>query len=185
MRLLPWILAASAMAPAFAAESLKCPAGTKVMRDAELRQEKRNEWCEDIKTRKPDGPARIVNAKETVLVNIVFEQGETVSHRFTRAGLERLLSEVNGNYASQGIPASFMLIDEQTLRFNMSFKGGLPGGQMAEFRKQVLAMPMVCRMLSPAETEFRAMNIVVTNEKKAQIGTTTVTRAECEKASGQ
>ncbi len=182
MKRLVWVLAASFAMPAFAAEPLKCPAGMQFMRDAELRQEKRNEWCQDTRTRKPHGPARIVSAKEVVLVNIEFRQGEVASHRFTRAGLDRLLSEVNAEYVDQGVPASFTLIDEQTLRFDMVVKRGLPQGHLAEFRKQVLAMPAVCRMLAMAETDFRTMNIFAANEQKALLVSTTITRADCDKA---
>jgi hypothetical protein len=176
------MLAAFVLSPAFAADPLQCPAGSQARRDPGVQEGKREEWCEDRSTKKRHGPGRIVNAKGDPLVNIEFRQNEITSHKFTRAGLEQLLVEVNASFKKQGAPASFSLVDEHTLRFDMILAGRAPGADFEDFKKTIVTQAPVCRMFTPAGTDFRTINIHAANEKKEALGSTTLTRADCEKA---
>lgn len=173
------ILVSAMAVSAMAAEPQACPPGSQVKREAS--QGKRIEWCEDAKTNKQNGPARILDAKGTVLVNSEYRQGEVTRHHLTRAGLDLMFAEINAGYAKEGRQLSFTVLDEHNLRFDMTLNGKAPGGDTEEFRKKLITQGPVCRMFFVSGTDFHTMKIHVSNEKRESLGTITVSRSDCRK----
>ena len=184
MRLRALWIAAWIVAPVSAAEALKCPEGAQVQRDAKPYEGKRAEWCQDQNTGRQHGPGRLVDESGTVLVTFEYREGTLASRQFTRAGLKKMLDEVNAQFSAQGDPISVTLVDEHKLRFDMTVKGKLPDG-IAEFRRMALANVPICRMLASAATDFRTIDFRAANEKGEAVEKTTFTRADCEKAAGR
>jgi hypothetical protein len=168
---------------ALATEPLVCPSGSQVKRET-MREGKRAEWCEDVKTAKQNGPARILDTKDTVLLNAEYRQGEVVRHRLTRLGLDKMFAEVNADYAKEGKQFFFTVLDEHNLRFDLVLPGKAPAGDLEEFRQKLLASGPVCKMFFVTGTDFRSMRIHPTNEKKEPLGDLTITRSDCQKPAG-
>jgi hypothetical protein len=165
-------------APAFAAEPLRCPPGAQVK--TEVLPPRHADWCEDPKTSKRNGPARVLNANDEVLVEVEYLQGEPIARHVTGAGLKHVLAELNLDFTRQGTPYVLSLIDEHTLRFDITIDGVQPGAVEKNFRAQMLAQSPICSLFGIEGTDFRSLQLNATNEKKQALASETFTRADCQ-----
>ena len=171
------IVLALVSSPAFAARPLECAAGTQFK--SEVQPPKHAEWCEDTKTGKRHGPARVLDAADNVLVEVEYEQGQPLARHVTAAGIKQVLAELNLEFERQNTPYVLTLLDEHTLRFDMTIDGVKPGTVDKDFRKQMLAKSPVCGLFEIEGTDFQTLQLHASNDRKQAVATETFTRADC------